>query len=264
MADFIAGYCGRCGAPFTRDAGPLCPRCGSPIVVAPPVAAGYTYPVLPYAMVPAVHRRLSRVRLMAVAGAALAIVVVLVSLLATAVRPTTSPCNLFCGPHIGTPLLTPSHYTNQKFGYTIDYDSTALTITNQDANGAEFDSANGDGSIVFTAAPGGDVGGANQNAVNALPSSTFQNLQAIGPVRGAEIGFVNGEGTAYSGELVPADGGSATPIGLIVMSAAHGGITITVQAFSSSSMDNQLEPYGLVMGEKFDYTVANTTWKGQP
>ena len=264
MVDTVLGYCGRCGAPFTSRTGLSCQRCGNPIVAAPPVSMGYSYPVMPTATVPGARHKLGRSRLLLVAGGALAVIVILVTLVAVVSRPQRSPCGLYCGPRIGARLVNAALYKNQKWGYSVEYDSSVLTIGNQDANGAEFDATNGDGSVVFTATQGTDRGTANQNAFNALPSATFQSLQPVGPVRGAEIGLVAGEGTAYSGQFAPADGSGATPIGVVIFSSSQNNVTLTVTAFSAASDKNPDLPYGLTMAGAFDYPVTNTLWGQQP
>ena len=230
---------------------------------APRVARGYSYPVVPPHEVPGARRKLSHIRLLLLAGGALVIIVVLITLIAVLARPISRACGLFCGPHTGTRLVSMATYTNQRWGYTVEYDSSVFTIGNQDDNGAEFDSSNGDGSVLFTASSGSDLSGANQNAFNALPSASFQGMQSIGPVRGAEIGLVNGQGTAYSGQFAAADGSGASPIGATIFSASQNNVTITVTAFSGAAMDNSDQPYGLDMGEKFDYLVTQLLWKGQ-
>src|SRR5437660_5330543 len=77
----IAGYCGRCGAPFTTDSGPFCGRCGNAVVAAPPAATAYSYPVVPAASVPAAQHKLSHTRLLILAGGAIAALVVVITII---------------------------------------------------------------------------------------------------------------------------------------------------------------------------------------
>ena len=226
----------------------------------PPVGMGYSYPVMPVTAVPGARRKLGHGRLLLVAGVALAVIVVLVTLVAVVSRPQSVACGLYCGPHTGARLISSALYKNTKWGYSVEYDSSVLTMGNQGADGVEFDASNGDGSVVFTATQGTDLGGANQAAFNALPSATFQSLQPVGPVRGAEIGLVNGEGTAYSGQFAPPDGSGATPITVVILSASQNNVTLTVTAFSAASTKNADLPYGLDMGSAFDSPITNTLW----
>jgi len=227
------------------------------------VHGGYTYPVQAAASLPAARHRLSHRRLIFVAGGALLVGIVLVTLIAVLARPMTQPCGFSCGPRVGPRLLSPVAYHNTLFGYTVEYDGSQLTVAGQDDNGVQLQAADGDGEVIFTSAAGADVNSANQTALAALPSATFQDVQPSGPVRGAEIGFVNGSGTAYTAQFVPANGGQAIPIGITILSASNNGVTITVTAFSAKSTSVQDAPYGLDKASAFDVPVSNTIWKGQ-
>lgn len=224
---------------------------------------GYSYPVVPWSMVPSTRQKLNRRRMVLVAGGLLMVLVVVITLIAVLSRITPFPCGRGCGPPSGNELITASQYSNQKWGYRVLYDSAVLSIAGQNADGVQLNTTDGTGAIQFTATPGSDVGGANQAALNTLSSSTFQNLRQIGPVRGAEIGLVQGQGTAWEGDYVDASGVTATPIGLLVFSATQNGVTITVTAFGAASNTNADLPYGLTIGKQLDFPVTNTLWKGQ-
>lgn len=228
----------------------------------PPVSTGYSYPTMPPTWVPSSRRKVGHGRMLGFGGAALVVIVVVITLAAVLSRVVPLPCVRGCT-RPGSQAVTGAVYQNGKWGYRVPYDSSVLSIGSQDTDGAQFNDGNGDGGIAFKASSGTDLNAANQAALNALPSSTFQNMQQIGPVRGAEIGLVNGEGTAWSGEYVDPTGSGATPIGLVVFSAAQNGVTITVTAFSAASNDNSDQPYGLVIAQDLDYPVTYTLWKGQ-
>src|ERR1700736_1695141 len=227
------------------------------------VHSGYTYPLMAPTTIGGARRRLSHRRLIIVAGVALVAGIVLVTLIAVLARPRRQACGFYCGPRVGPRLLSPVAYHNTLFGYTVEYDGSQLTVAGQDDNGVQLQAADGDGEGIFTSAAGADGTGANQTALGALPSATFQDVQPNGPVRGAEIGFVNGSGTAYTAQFVPADGGQAVPIGITILSASNNGVTITVTAFSAQSTSVQDAPYGLDKASAFDVPVSNTIWKGQ-
>jgi hypothetical protein len=232
-------------------------------VTSPPWAHVYTYPVMAQRDTPGERRKLGRGRLLLTAGVILVVVVVVITLVGALVRPMTNNCGLYCGPHAGPMLISSQVYQNQKWGYSVEYDSSALGVANQTDDGAEFDAGNGDGAVVFTATQGADLASANRAALDGLDGATFQNIREIGPVRGAEIGLVNGQGIAYSADFVPTDGSGASPIGLVILSATHNGMTLTATAFSGQSMDNADLPYGLDAGDLFDFPITNTLWKGQ-
>ena len=227
----------------------------------PPVATGYTYPVMPN--FGGGGQKFNRTRMVGVGGGLLALFVFVISLIAVLVRVIPVPCSRGCGPAGGLQLGTVQVYTNQKWGYSIPYDPAVFSIGGQDSNGVTLNSSDGNGSIQISATSGNNVNGANQAALNALPSSQFQGLQQIGPVRGAEIGLVDGQGTAYSGQYVDSSGISATPIGLVIFSATQNGVTITITAFSTASNDDADGPYGLSIGQTLDFPVTFATWKGR-
>lgn len=205
--------------------------------------------------------KLSRRRLSGIGGGSLVVFVIIVTLIAVLVRVIPTNCSRGCGPATGS-VVNASTYSNQKWGYTVPYDSTDFSIADQNADGATFNTRDGNGTISFAATSGTNVNGANQAALNGLPSSTFQNLQQVGPVRGAEIGLISGQGTAFTGEYVDPVAG-ATPIGLAVFSASNDGVTITVTAFSAASNGNNDAPYGLTNGKQMDFLVTLMRWKGQ-
>lgn len=227
----------------------------------PPVASGYSYPVMPN--FGGGGQKFGRRRMVGVGGGALAVFVFVISLIAVLVRVVPIPCARGCGPAGGLQAGTAQVYTNQRWGYSVPYDPSVFSIGGQSSDGVTLNTSDGNGSIQFSATSGNNVNGANQAALNALPSSQFQGLQQIGPVRGAEIGLVDGQGTAYSGQYVDTSGINATPIGLVIFSATQNGVTITVTAFSSASNDNANGPYGLAIGQQLDFPVTFATWKGQ-
>lgn len=229
----------------------------------PPVASGYSYPVVPGFMVPGGGQKVSRGRMVGVGGGLLALIVFVITIIAVLVRVIPTPCSRGCGPANGLQPGTESVYTSQRWGYSVPYDPSEFSVANKDSNGVTLNASNGDGAVAFTATAGNNVNSANQAALNALPSSTFQGLQQIGPVRGAEIGLVEGQGIAFSGQYVDSSGISATPVGVLVFSASQNGVTITVTAFSAASNSNKDGPYGLEIGQLLDFPVTFTTWKAQ-
>lgn len=217
---------------------------------------------MPPDMVPAARYKVGRGRMVVIGGGMLVALVVVITLVAVVSRAVPLPCARGCT-RPGTQVINAATYQNQRWGYTVPYDSSALAISSRDANGAQLTSNDGEGGIAFTATGGNDVAGANQNALNGLPSSNFQNLRQMGPVRGAEIGLVSGEGSAWSADYVDPTGSGATPVSVIVFSASRSNVTITVTAFGAASSDNADQPYGVGIGQELDFAVTYTQWKGQ-
>ena len=224
----------------------------------------FGYPVLAYPALGGMYRRPRRHRLLGVAASLLVVPVVLLTLSAVLARPQPQPCRFACAPNSGPRLLAPAVYHNAKWGYSVQYDSSALSIAGTDADGVQLTPVDGDGEIDFTAARGSDAGGMVRSLLNNVPSSTFQDQQVIGPVRGAEVGFVDGQGTALSAQFVAASGGGAAePVSFVCLAATRNGLTIGVIAFSQQELTVQNAPYGLDKGPLFDYPVSNALWPGQ-
>ena len=256
----VAGFCGRCGAPFTGAAGGFCGRCGNPIVAAAPAASGYSYPVAPPSAVPGMRRRLSPTRLWVVGAGAVAALVVVVTVIAVVVRPVGTTCHFSCTRQQGPPLIGNTTYKNAKYGYSVEYLTSEVSATN-DPNGVTFTTQAGS-QISFIGSSGGDVDGAIQTAFNGLNTNTYQDLKPVGSVRGAEIGLVLAHGTAYTGNYVPPGGGASGPIALIVMAASSNNVTVTTVMFSTYSTDVGNQPYGLTEGQTFDYPITLTHFPG--
>ena len=258
------GFCGRCGAPIIDASESFCSRCGNPIVAPPPVATGYSYPVVPAASVPAAQHKLSHLQLLASAGGIIAVVVIALTVILVVVKPGTKACHFSCGPSTGTRLLSPTAYTSTQFNFRVEYDSSSLKLGQQSATSVDLQAANGDGALHVAGSNGSNVTNAIQTAVNSIDSNTFQNIQQIGDIPGAQIGFVQGQGVALSAQLVPSDGsGQATPVTIMVMAASQNNVTITAVAFGAMDTSSaELLPFGLTSAQTFDFALTNTIWPG--
>jgi hypothetical protein len=257
----VAGYCGRCGRPFTSASGAFCGHCGNPLVAQQPVATGYTYPVAPPTAVPGMHRKLPRSRLWIIGGGAVAALVVVISVVAVAARPVAATCHFSCARQQGQPLVGRTTYRNAKFGYSVEYLGSTMSISGHNDSGVTFATQNGS-VIGFTASSGTDVDAGIQTAIDRLDSNVFQDLQPVGSVRGAEIGLVLGHGAAYKGNYIPPGGGNSVPIAVLVMSATQNNITVTTIMFSPYSTDVANQPYGLTEGTQLDYPITLTHFPG--
>jgi len=232
-------------------------------VPAPPT---YSYPSVPRAEVPGAHHRLSPLFLIVV-GLIVAVVVVGASLGAASKRPAPQNCHFSCGAFTGPRLVAPNVYTSSQFGYSVEYLPDSTKLASQSATGAEFDT--NEGVIFFDGARGTDVDGAVRTGVSNLNTAVIQDLQAVGPVRGAEIGLVPGKGTAYTANFVPQGGGGAFRVGVLVMAATQGGVTVTATMISvyytaNDGRFNNFQPYGMIDGAKFDYPITALRFAGQP
>lgn len=231
----------------------------------PPVASGYSYPVMPAASVTAMHRKLSPKMVWIIAGGAIAVVVVVVTLIVVLARPTTTPCHFSCiTPKAGIPLVSSTVYDNSNFGYGFEYingqfpNGATMSLGSTSDSGATINMSDGS-QLVYTASHGSDVDAAVQTAINGIDTTAFQDMLQVGPVRGAEIGLVLGHGSAFTANYVPpGSGGQASKVGIVVMAVARNNLVITTVMFSPYVNDVSALPYGLQDGSMFDYPITLT------
>jgi hypothetical protein len=259
----VAGYCGRCGTPFTVGHGPFCRTCGNRLGAQPGVAVSYSYPVVPAASVPAAQHKLSHSRLVIFGGAALAVLVVLITAIAVSQKPTTTYCHYDCGPDVGPRLLSSTAYQSSQFGYRVEYQSGALKVEGSSATGLELQGPAG--SIVFSATSGQDVTGAITTALGNINTNVLQDMRSFSSqIPGAEIGEVPAQGQVYTATYVPPNGGQSVPASVAVMAATNGQFTISVLvigAQDSSSVTNA--PFDFADNQVYDFAISNTVWPGQ-
>jgi hypothetical protein len=256
-APLPAGYCGRCGAPFTAAGGAFCGRCGNPVAATPPAATGYSYPVAPPGTVPGMRHKLSRGRLWVIAAGAVAALVVVITVVVVLVRPMPVNCHFSCSRPQGAPLVGNTVYKNAQFGYSVEYLTGDVSVSASDSAGDTFSTTNGS-TVRFIGSRGSDVDGAVQAAFATIDGNVYQDLQPVGPVRGAQIGFIPGHGTAYTGKFVPPNGGGKVPIAVMVMAASSNNVTIATVVISPYGNDASVQPYGLQEGQTLDYPMTLT------
>ena len=180
--------------------------------------------------------------------------------IAALVHPTPPNCGFYCGPHVEPPLAAASTYVNKAHGFSIDYPSDRLSVAEDKDDRVEFHSKLGP--IQFKV-----VSGSLDAAVNAafaqLPSTTFQDAEEIGPIRGAEIGYVPGRGKAWSATYEAPGGGGSGPVRIAVIAAQVGGMTVVATMFSDYDSHTAHAPYGLAGDALFDYPISNFHWPGE-
>jgi len=217
----------------------------------------------PYGAVPHAHvpRRLADRRVRILAAGAVAAVTAAVSLVAVLVRPTTQACGFYCGPHVEAPLRAAATYVNSAHGFSIDYSPDDLQVSTDQPDLVEFQAVNG-GPIGFRVVQAASLDAAVTQAMRRLPSSSFQDLQEVGPVRGAEIGYVPGKGTVWSATYYPSDGGGSSPVRIAVIAAQSNGLMVVSTMVSAYDAGNDHAPYGLSDDNVFDYPVSNFHFPG--
>jgi hypothetical protein len=207
-----------------------------------------------------VGRRLGDHRVRVLAITAVAAIAAIISAVAVISRPSASACGYYCGPHIEPPLRSAATYTNAAHGFSIDYTPDRLKVAVDQADMVEFHSSYGP--IQFKVVNAASLDDAVNQAMRSLPSSMFQDLQSIGPVRGAELGYVPGKGTAYSATYVPPDGGGTGDVRVAIIAAQSGGMMVVATMFSDYDSDTAHVPYGLKGDTIFDYPVSNFHFPG--
>ncbi|HZU77535.1 MAG TPA: hypothetical protein VFA70_12280 [Dehalococcoidia bacterium] len=178
---------------------------------------------------------------------------------------TPKNCHFSCiRPEPGAPVLSPAVYHNAEFGYSIGYlpaSPAPMALTDQTSDGVTIQ-LSGDAGLVFAAARGTNDNAAVSAAFDSINTARFQQLQPMGPVRGAEVGMVLGTGFVYQGYYVPPSGAQAEAISLLVMAATSNGLTIDVVAYSPHTSDPQWAPYGFAASPVLDYPITMTQFSG--
>jgi len=249
--DSPARFCPQCGTDFGPGAA-FCRRCGRPRAAGGPPALA----------VPGARGKLSPFAVVLFSGLILVFLVVALSVAAVESRPTVNYCPFSCLSQVGPRLLGETAYHSTQFGYRVEY-APVFTLTQQSPSGMEL-FGNDDNFMKFSAIAGDDVQGAIQEAVNGLDTAEVQDLRVISAVvPGAEIGYVPGTGEAFSANFATPGFTSSTPVSVVVMAAAHRGLTISVVVVGSQDLSTYVDlPLGLQYGEAFDFEVSNTVWPG--
>ncbi|HET7339475.1 MAG TPA: zinc ribbon domain-containing protein [Candidatus Dormibacteraeota bacterium] len=249
-----AGYCGRCGAPLAQGAA-YCGRCGTPVAAqvaaAPPV---YRYPSAPYP--PRAPYRLAPALI--AGGLVVILIVVAVVIAGIAVSQfasgSHSTCTSNCSPKFGEPLAEEASYRSSAYKFQVNY-SSAWTVRSQDSSGVVLGTKAGYVSVVGSA--GSNANQALQSTVSSLPSTQFQDVTVVGPLKGAHVGNQDGIGEIYSASFVGASQ-TAIKVRFAVIAAAQHGVTVTVFALNPSDVKNF--PNGMPEGQAIDYLCTEFVW----
>jgi Pro-kumamolisin, activation domain/Subtilase family len=161
---------------------------------------------------------------------------VVVSLLAAVAQ------SLCTGPQCGPPVVSKPVADNQvwrssRYGYSLEYPGAALSVAQQTSYGVEL---SGPVTLLFSATPGGPsaVPAAVAAQVSALKPNVFdlaRATQAADQLLGPSVGFVSGQGGAYTGNSSSAQG-VTKPLYIDVQAASHGGLTIVATAVTSKDL----------------------------
>ena len=250
-------FCGRCGAPLAPGA-TYCGRCGTPVALQAVAAQPtYRYPSAPPPQYPtAGHYRLAPAL---IAGGLVVILIVAAVVVGgiAALQFTSgahSTCTSNCSPKFGTPLAEEASWRSSAYKFQINY-SSAWTIRSEDANGVVLGTKLGYVSVVGSS--GSNTGQALQAIVAAVPSSQFQDVTAVSPLKGAHIGNQDGIGEIYSASFVGSSQ-TAVKVRFAVIAASQHNVTVAVFALNPSDVKDF--PNGMPEGQAFDYLCTEFVW----
>jgi hypothetical protein len=225
--------------------------------------AGYQYPAYPqnyYAPAPA-RPKSSATRGCLILGSVVlgivllgAVVLTVVAIaLTTPVKPT---CTVHCGPTTAQVEAGPNTYRNPNFKYEVDYPST-WKLASSDSSGATFETRLKGIFVVASEKAGRQETDLVQAMVDNLPSTYWQSIQPIGPIRGAHIGFQSGTGQYFSANFQP-KGGQAVKVRIAVIASTKNGVSVAVMGIDPADTKNF--PSGIPEGSTMDYILSQFRW----
>ncbi|HET9780380.1 MAG TPA: zinc ribbon domain-containing protein [Candidatus Dormibacteraeota bacterium] len=251
-----ARYCGRCGAPLAPGA-VYCGRCGTPVaaqaVSAPPM---YRYPSAPSP--PRGQYRLGPALIAGGLVVVLIVAAVIIGGIAVAqfASGSHSTCTSNCSPKFVTPLAEEASYRSSAYKFQVNY-SSEWTVRSQDAGSIVLGTKAGYVSVAGSS--GSNTNQALQNTVSSLPSTQFQDVTVVGPLKGAHVGDQDGIGEIYSASFVGASQ-TAVKVRFAVIAAARNGVTVAIFALNPSDVKNF--PNGMPEGQAIDYLCTEFVWGG--
>jgi zinc ribbon protein len=250
-------YCGRCGAPLPPGA-TYCGRCGTPVALQAVAAQpAYRYPSAPPPRYPTSgHYRLAPALIAGGLVVLLIVVAVVVGGIAALqfASGSHSTCTSNCSPKFVTPLAEEASWRSSAYKFQVNY-SSAWTVRSEDANGVVLGTKLGYVSVAGSS--GSNTDQTLQATVAALPSSQFQDVTAVSPLKGARIGNQDGVGEIYSASFVGSSQ-TAVKVRFAVIVASQHNVTVAVFALNPSDVKNY--PSGMPEGQAFDYLCTEFVW----
>jgi hypothetical protein len=259
---FGGHFCGHCGAPLSAGSA-FCGKCGAPTGAG---AMARALPLPPYAS--ATHpSKLSHTTVIVAALAAIALVATLVTVFAVKVSTSAQSCGFHCGPDVGSRLPDSREFVDTKWGFIIDYSATVLKINQPDpaSSAADFiaQDQSGDtvGEILVTAMAATNTSQAVQKALGDFSSDQFQDITEVESVPGAEIGLIPAVGNGYTANLVSTSGSSGNPVGMVIVAATHGDMTLVAEMWCETDNSGDA-PFYIETDQSFDYVLTNLHFQG--
>jgi hypothetical protein len=207
-------------------------------------------------------------------GPALAIVaaaaVVLVGLLAALVTwifhpHTKPPCTIDCPPpqspaaiRAAPGLLAEQHsFGSSDFGFRVDYPES-WKLQRSSGEGALFETRYGQLEIVgMRSAPGAPA--LIQERIGKFNGPQLPDLAQVGPIHGAHVGSVEGQGELYSATFTPSSGaGRSLLLRIAVIVARKGPFSVVATAVVPYDQSS-----GKVLADDIDYAMTEFRWRGE-
>jgi len=165
-----------------------------------------------------------------------------------------STCTSNCAPKFVTPLAEEASWRSSAYKFQVNY-SSAWTVRAADANSVVLGTNLGYVSVVGSS--GSNTDQVLQSTVAALPSSQFQDVTAVSPLKGAHIGSQDGVGEIYSASFVGSSQ-TAVKVRFAVIVAGQHNVTVAVFALNPSAVKDF--PNGMPEGQAFDYLCTEFVW----
>jgi zinc ribbon protein len=249
-------YCGRCGAPLAPGAR-FCGRCGTPVLQAAVATPVYRYAPAPHVAYPTAAR--AKLAPALIAGGLIAILLVVAVVVGGIAvsqigRGGHAACTSNCPPKVVTPLAEQASYKSPTYKFEVNY-SSRWTVRDKSDVGVTLGTRLGLVQVTGSAAPSAEQ--AMQAALNALPSSTWQDVTLLNGLKGAHLGEVQGVGAVYSANLVGTSQ-TAAKVRIAVIAAIKNGVTVVVLA--ADPADPKGSPNGFPEAQLVDYLCTEFVW----
>lgn len=168
-------------------------------------------------------------------------------------------------------LAAPNRYTSTDFGFSVDYSTSNITPSTQNANTIAWDAMLRDNSEVSWSFQGiNPQGRDDQQIVNEIQQNNFPDATFAYRIPGADLGYTPGYGAIYDLTTTPG-GGAAVHERLIIIAAIKRGVAVAFVGMGPYRRSNPQtaghpDPADtpLVDLADFEQNITSVVWKGDP
>ncbi len=262
-------FCASCGFEL-GPASNYCPACGSPVrrhlaVPGAPASAGTgersagaTARRAGSAPAPVRAGRWARLPVLAKLAVLVASLVVVGSVVQGLLPGPPTSCVYSCGPSTG-PLLADAHSYVSPLGFSVGYPGDMSEVASSFGSNVTFETSDQASALMVYAGRGSEPLGGLVVATARHVSGLLGSFRPIGPVPGAEIGFVPGEGEFYSADLPGTSDQKTVPLRVVVIAAESGGTWASVLGITPYAPAAG-KSTGFQAGSEFDDVLARWRW----